>query len=740
MTGPHAVVVDFGVAKAISAATNPGASLTSHGVALGTPAYMSPEQATADPTTDHRADLYSVAAVGYEMLTGQQLFSARSSQAMVAAHVTEIPEPVTKRRATVPPLLAELIMRALEKRAADRPQSAAEMLAQLEAAVTPSGTTTPYIGAVQRTPTRNRALYLTVGAIALMAGTAAILLARRTDQPLLDQRRVLVAEFTNETGDPGLASLGRVTADWIAQGLAQSGLVEVVPSVTAMRTARSMDIALEAPAAVLNRALAEETGAGILVSGAYYREADSLIIHARITDPTTGRILRGLDQVSALATEPMRAVERTRQRTLGALASITDSRLSAWAATASQPPSFEAYQLYAEGLDHFFRFDDDGFRAAAIRFRQAAALDSSFTAPLIWAAFAYGNVGEWAAVDSITRILERHRKSLAPWDRAILDYHQANVRGDRLSAYHAARRVAVLTPQSEWRFLHGASAIAVNRPREAIETLGQIDPDRGWIRTWPPYWRVLNGAQHMVGDHRAELESARLGRARHPTEPILVTAELRALVWLGRVKESVAFAEAVARAGTNGISAPWIYLVLANELSKHGDSVSGVRAAERGITNYEKLAADARARPELAFIGAALFGRANRWEDAYRASAPSVQSISLPPGRWRTGFQPVGGLGLLGLHGVTAAKTGRREEALRIASTLEGLDRPYLFGSNTFWRAVIFANLGERERAVQLLRQALAEGTQFNFLHFQNLALDPLKNYRPYQELIRPKG
>src|SRR5256714_8854735 len=86
LTGNHAVVADFGVAKALSASTSPGTSLTSLGVALGTPAYMSPEQATADPTTDHRADLYSVGAMAYEMLTGHQVFSARSPQAMLAAH------------------------------------------------------------------------------------------------------------------------------------------------------------------------------------------------------------------------------------------------------------------------------------------------------------------------------------------------------------------------------------------------------------------------------------------------------------------------------------------------------------------------------------------------------------------------------------------------------------------------------------------------------------------------------
>ena len=143
LTGHHAVVADFGVAKALSASTNPGSSLTSQGVALGTPAYMSPEQAAADPATDYRTDLYAVGAMAYEMLTGHQVFSERSPQAMLAAHAVEKPEPVDKRRSAVPPALASLVMRSLEKHAADRPQSAEDMLVELEAAVTPSGATAP---------------------------------------------------------------------------------------------------------------------------------------------------------------------------------------------------------------------------------------------------------------------------------------------------------------------------------------------------------------------------------------------------------------------------------------------------------------------------------------------------------------------------------------------------------------------------------------------------------------------
>src|SRR6266540_5158978 len=143
LTGPHAVVADFGVAKALSASTNPGSSLTSLGVALGTPAYMAPEQAAADPTTDHRADIYAVGAVAYEMLAGRPPFTGPTLQAVLAAHVNTQPDPVTRYRESVAPGLAALVMRCLAKRPADRFQSANEIVEQLEQMVTPSGGIAP---------------------------------------------------------------------------------------------------------------------------------------------------------------------------------------------------------------------------------------------------------------------------------------------------------------------------------------------------------------------------------------------------------------------------------------------------------------------------------------------------------------------------------------------------------------------------------------------------------------------
>lgn len=139
LSGRHALVADFGVAKALSDSADRQGTLTSVGMALGTPAYMAPEQALADPNVDHRADIYALGVVAYEMLTGRLPFDATTPQALLAAHVTQAPAPIAGRRADLSADLAAIVMKCLEKSPRDRWKSASDLVDALERVGTPSG-------------------------------------------------------------------------------------------------------------------------------------------------------------------------------------------------------------------------------------------------------------------------------------------------------------------------------------------------------------------------------------------------------------------------------------------------------------------------------------------------------------------------------------------------------------------------------------------------------------------------
>jgi serine/threonine-protein kinase len=194
-------VTDFGIAKALTAAASPGSFVTSLGVALGTPAYMAPEQVAADPTIDHRADLYAVGAMGYELLTGSQMFGGRSPQATMAAHAIEKPLPVLSKRPSTPPLLAEMIMRAVEKNAADRPQSAEEMSAVLDkVGLGPFSRDDGVVlksSEIPRKPNRPLIIAIVLGLLALISVTLWVMRDRTKDVGGGAQPRLAVLPFEN---------------------------------------------------------------------------------------------------------------------------------------------------------------------------------------------------------------------------------------------------------------------------------------------------------------------------------------------------------------------------------------------------------------------------------------------------------------------------------------------------------------------------------------------------------------
>src|SRR5262249_6495552 len=142
LTGDHAVVADFGVAR-VTSTSAAFQTATAVGLIIGTPAYMAPEQVIADQHVDHRADIYAVGVLAYELLTGRLPFEANQLEALLRAHVSVPPTPIATYRPELQPALAQLVMRCLEKRPEDRWQSSQELVRRLETLPTEAATTSP---------------------------------------------------------------------------------------------------------------------------------------------------------------------------------------------------------------------------------------------------------------------------------------------------------------------------------------------------------------------------------------------------------------------------------------------------------------------------------------------------------------------------------------------------------------------------------------------------------------------
>jgi serine/threonine-protein kinase len=321
LSGRHALVADFGVAKAISEST--GRNLvTTIGVALGTPAYMAPEQAAADPHVDHRADIYAIGVLGYEMLTGEPPFVRRTPQEVLAAHVTEPAPAVSVRRQSVPPALDALIAKCLLKQPGDRYQSAEDVVSELERIATPSGGMSPTAGmspAAGMVPTGAAAAAamgrsrftragpaIAVAALVLVAGWFAVAKLRGTRAT--DPNVVLVLPF-EFSGAPALAYLREGIVNVLETNLTGEAGPRAIASQTAIAQWKRKGGADRGLTEEEARAVARELGAGQLLRGSIVAAGTDLVVSASLTMSRAGgstiqaQVKGPADSIASLATQ-----------------------------------------------------------------------------------------------------------------------------------------------------------------------------------------------------------------------------------------------------------------------------------------------------------------------------------------------------------------------------------------------------------------------------------------------------
>jgi serine/threonine-protein kinase len=499
LTAGTATVTDFGVAKAISASRetakvasgNRTGTITLVGTSIGTPAYMAPEQAAGDPATDHRADLYALGIVGYEMLVGAPPFHGRAPQQLLAAQLTEKPMPIGQRRYDVPEALAHLIMRLLEKEPANRPKTANEVVRALEDPSVVSGTFAS--ASVQRSEKPKRVLWALAGAgilASVAAGSAWFSNRRAVVAPAVPPAVATPAVPARSIAVLPLVNISRDTSDaYFAAGMTAE-LTNALSRIPGLRVATG-EGATRAQVASPTE-YGKSMNVTMVLVGTVQRDRDRLRVTARLVNTADGftvwsdmferdarDVFRVQDEISSAivdAISPELAGSSTTPDTTATAATVV-------AATANHGTNdLQAYDLYLRGRFFFDKRGEAGLRRALDYFEQAARRDSSF-------ARAYAGIGNVYAllplyanvrIDSITPL------ALRSIDKAISL--------DSTLAEAFASRATLL--QASWRWKEAETDY-----QRAL----RLDPNSAAAHQWYGELLLLNG---RTSDAQTQLERA----------------------------------------------------------------------------------------------------------------------------------------------------------------------------------------------------------------------------------------
>ncbi len=722
MSGGHAVIADFGVAKAIMVDRESpdsnfpipeaplGASITA-----GTPAYMAPEQVAADPAVDHRADLYALGVIAYQLLSGVAPFTGTSRQELFTAHLREHPARVSAHRRDVAPELERLIMRLLEKRADDRPGSAAEILAALKAIDVPGrepAAPKPRepIGASRMRPR----LLLAAAAIALVTGGSSWWVKSRPSPPPM--RRVLVTPFVNTSGDTSLAYFGRVAAQWIADNLNQTEFVDVVSDIVKQSTATRTDIA----------AAATENQARLVVTGSYFVVGDSIRAQVEIHDVVTGTQLPGSRTVSSPRDTSSALLGPLGNEVQIMLANRLDPRIAEWSMGAA-PQNMDAYRAFLEGLD----LNAAGNVAEGLaQWQRAADLDSTYMQPLLHSAAMLSGPFP-ARADSLLKRVERRRALLTSGDRAWLDAIRANTDGRNF--FDAAKEIVRAEPGAQLpHFFVGIGAVRVNRPNAALAAAKHINYKSGkFFLPWAAmvHFYVVTEANHQLGKHDVELAWARIATTLHPDSRDLVGMALRATAALGDIRtldSLLTRIEAMPPSPNGRPLANWL-LTTAGELAYHGRRAEAERVIRRAAAWQRTHPIESTPFWNARFELARTFYFLGEYRDAGRVLDSLIATEPQNP------FY-------LAYAAASEARAGNAATAAALRNRLDALNRLFDHGETPYARALVAAELGDSSSAVTLLRQSLERGMPpDHFSIHADLMLSRLRGNAEFEQLLRPK-
>jgi eukaryotic-like serine/threonine-protein kinase len=468
LSAGHATVADFGIARALD--TVGSERLTETGLALGTPSYMSPEQAAGSQALDARSDLYALGCVLFEMLAGQPPFTGPTAQAIMARHAMDPVPSLQTVRSTIPSALQQVLTKALAKVPADRFATVEQFQRALASAlVAPPASSGP--------SKKGRRVVVGLAVVAIGAGVAAgvrTVLPAVGGRPAVGEasiRSLAVESFENLTGDSGQVYLALGITEQVETELGQIGSLRVI-GVDEARGAAALEVA-------------KRLGMDAVLSGALQRSGGVVRITARLKSTATGQAMWArsfdgdLSSILQLQADVARAVAERIRVSPGERSGAAGSRPQVTPA---------AYEAYVRGTYFLGKGTEASYRTAIGYFTKAIDADPTFAAAYAGMAECYSTLGyngvlapEIAfpkARAAATRALELD-STLADAHRA-LAYQLLFGEWDFVGADREYARAVALDPSdANALWLRGMYLTAMNRSTEAIasvERAQQLDP------------------------------------------------------------------------------------------------------------------------------------------------------------------------------------------------------------------------------------------------------------------------
>jgi tetratricopeptide (TPR) repeat protein len=719
-------VLDFGLAKlrddaaaVAGLSVMPTKPITGEGRIIGTVAYMAPEQADGKPV-DARSDIFSLGVLLFEMATGEKPFKGDTSLSILSSIIKDTPASVTDLNRAMPLALGRIVKRCLAKDPSRRYQSALDLRNDLEdlkqeidSGTIASAVTAP-IGVVRWRgfpwPAAITVAIVMMAFVAYATWSRVRMLpaaATSTAPSAPSARGVAVAVFENRTANPSLDALGSMAADRLIQGIRETGVTEVAPS-----------------AMTASAASAAPSGVGTMITGTYYLQGDTLEFVARVLEVPSGRLVAALEPVSGARGAPQMVLEPLRQRVMTAVAMRLQSfaDLSLDLNLTSHVPPYDAYREFITGLELFGR----EYSEASRHFERSLEIDPQFMWVKEYVAVTYYNQQKYEQAAAVLAPLVERRDRLSVFERLHVDWFSAVLQGRQMEALKYILEAEKIAPTNYLvNYLVARSQAIVNRPHAVLAEFAKLPYPEQMARFGSGSWRFRAAAtaRHMIGDFEGELREV---RETERIEPELLEhrgAEARALIGLGKTGDALRVVDGfLALPGSAGAT----MLTVAQELRAHGHGQASLDLASRTVAWYRNRPPEtAKAEVSRADLGRALF-TAERWDEARKIFGALAHDFP-------------NNLEYMGFLGAIAARAGDRADADKWSASLQQLSQSYLFGRHTMWQARIAAQLHEEAAAVDLLRDAFAQGAPFRIEIHRDIDLEPLRENAAFRELMRPK-